>query len=559
MLCSQICRRSRSRRWALSLVLASTALVHFDASAQAEPLAGFDPDEPLTAQAESSTRATVVDLPPAAEDRGIVRLSTAATAEDVIQPVLEIERGKTVLLKPSYQVKRIAVGDPEIVDFVINGASEIQLIARAVGNTNVLIWDSQNRLQASIDIHVGAVRAQLVRELQRVLGRNDVNVDMAGDAVVLRGTVPSLETSEAAGIVAKAFFAGEGEGQGARVINLLSVGGNQQVMLEVKIAEMSRSIRRSLGTNLQALFGKGGEQLALFTLTRNLTMPTLSSSLQSPMTTMGMMTNNLNVTTTFSNQVRLIGRLINRDSLALTAFIDLMETEQLGKVLAEPTLVARSGELASFLAGGEIPIPVPQGDGTISISFKRFGVQLEFIPTVLSADRIHLQVTPEVSQPDFTTGAVQAGGLSVPSFRTRRASTGIELADGQSFAIGGLLQDNISASYEQYPFLGDIPILGNLFRSQQFQRDETELVIIVTPRLVQPLGPDPIPLPTDAYFVPSRLAFYALGRIQGKPIPPGTNPYSTGSSDDPNQPGDSGLIGDFGHRLPIPQPVGDGL
>ncbi len=552
MLCVQLKRRlCRGTRHA-SLALAAASLFVGTARAQEDLLSsGFDSDAILVAQAESSTRATVVDLPPAAEDRGIVRLSTAATAEDVIQPVLEIERGKTVLLKPSYQVKRIAVGDPEIVDFVVNGASEIQLIARAVGNTNVLIWDGQNRLQASIDIHVGAVRAQLVRELQRVLGRNDVAVDMAGDAVVLRGTVPNLETSEAASIVANAFFAGEGDGQSSRVINLLSVGGNQQVMLEVKVAEMNRSIRRSFGTNLQALFGKNGESLALLTLTRNLTTPTL-----------GNMTNMMGVrqvTTTFSNQVRLVASLVNRDSLRLDAFIDLMETEQLGKVLAEPTLVARSGETASFLSGGEIPIPIPQGDGTISITFKRFGVQLQFLPTVLSEDRIHLQVTPEVSQPDFSTGAVQAGGLSVPSFRTRRASTGVELADGQSFAIGGLLQDNVSTSYEQFPFLGDLPILGNLFRSQQFQRDETELVIIVTPRLVQPLGPDPIALPTDYYFVPSRLAFFALGRIQGYPPAPGTNPFSTQGPSERAEPIESGLIGDFGHRLPIPQPIGDGL
>jgi pilus assembly protein CpaC len=541
------------RTWGAFAYLAAAVLATAGARAYAQ--------QPETGggSTPSSTRATVVELPPAAEDQGIVRLSTAATAEDVIQPVLEIERGKTVLLKPAYDVKRIAVGDPEIVDFVVNGSNEIQLIAKSVGNTNVLIWDSGNRLQASIDIHVGAVRAQLVRELRRVLGRNDVSVDMAGEAVVLRGTVPDLQTSEAAEAVATAFFASDDSGGGGagaaagagaptkekRVINLLSVGGNQQVMLQVVVAELSRQVSRAIGTNFDVRNISGnGDVFDATSLIRNLVSPTGGTSPEF----------------TLSNNIDLVLSFFDSDDGDLfQLFIESLEANRLGKVLAEPRLVARSGQLASFLAGGEIPIPVPSDDDEVTIIFKRFGVQLEFIPTVLSADRIHLQVTPEVSQPDNDAG-ISIQGTTVPAFRSRRAATAVELADGQSFMIGGLLQDVVSADYERFPLLGDIPVLGNLFRSERFLRNETELVIIVTPRLVQPLGPGPIALPTDRYREPGPWGFFLLGRINARPpapppaVPgprssaePGTPAASTGPSDE-------GLIGDFGHQLRLRQP-----
>jgi pilus assembly protein CpaC len=263
-----------------------------------------------------------------------------------------------------------------------------------------------------------------------------------------------------------------------------------------------------------------------------------------------------------SPNIDLVLTLLDDDD-SFMFFIESLEANSLGKVLAEPRLVARSGQLASFLAGGEIPIPVPEDLGEITIQFKRFGVQLEFIPPVLAADRIHLQVTPEVSQPDFDNG-VSLQGIRVPAFRTRRASTGVELADGQSFMIG---QDQVVADYERYPLLGDVPIIGNLLRSERFQRVETELVIIVTPRLVQPLGPGGVPLPTDRYADPGPFAFYLLGRINGRPpAPPAARPPADRPADaapagptlrerPAGQPGE-GLIGDFGHQLRLWSPQG---
>jgi len=499
---------------------------------------------------------------------GIIRLAQAGSAEDVIQPVLEMERGKTVVLQPDYRVKRIAVGDPEIVDFVVNGPTEVQLIAKAVGDTNVLIWDGNGRLQASIDIHVGAVRAQLVRELQRVLGQSDIIVDMARDSVVLRGSVPSLELSEAAETVARSFFIEEGGGAAAtpggqnggttrvpQVVNLLSVGGNQQVMIELVIAEMQRSVTRALGFNFVAVVTRKDNPLVFLSQVRNLTQSTINDVAGTIMTTP-------------SPDIKLVADLINRPGdFFLRAFVELAETEQIGKVLAEPTLVARSGELASFLAGGEIPIPVVTSNGQdsdVTIVFKRFGVQLEFRPTVLSPDKIHLQITPEVSQPDFSFGT-SISGTTVPAFRTRRAATGIDLADGQSFAIAGLLQDLSSVNIERYPFIGDVPILGQLFSSNRFMKQETELVIIATPRLVKPLGPGKVALPTDYFVLPTEFELYLLGRAEGRkrtPSFPGQAPSaSTGptTADTISSVEPGGLIGDFGHRIRVPQPAEGGI
>ncbi len=222
-------------------------------------------------------------------------------------------------------------------------------------------------------------------------------------------------------------------------------------------------------------------------------------------------------------------------------FFDILKDRGLGKILAEPSVIARSGETASFLAGGEVPIPVAQGGafGSITIEFKEFGVGVAFTPTVLADNRIHLQVNPEVSEPDFNIGTV-VDGSAVPGFNTRRAKTGVELGDGESFAIAGLLSERMTEAAVQYPILGDIPVLGTLFRSSQYQRNETELVILVTPRLVGPIvAPENRPmLPTDTFVDPNDLEFYLLGWLQGNP-----------ERAEPRFPRDAGLIGKTGYRI----------
>jgi pilus assembly protein CpaC len=224
----------------------------------------------------------------------------------------------------------------------------------------------------------------------------------------------------------------------------------------------------------------------------------------------------------------------------LEVAMDLLDEQGLSKVLAEPTLVARSGETASFLVGGEVPIPVAQGGafGSITIEYHDFGVGLSFTPTVLGPDRIHLVVNPEVSRADFTFGT-EVDGTIVPGFKSRRASTSVELADGQSFMIAGLLNEELREIAAKYPLLGDLPILGNLFRSTKFMKEETELVIIITPTLVKTLGPGPHPLPTDHFIEPTATEFYLWGALEGMP------PVAMGVS----QPEPEGMIGDTGNRM----------
>jgi pilus assembly protein CpaC len=221
-----------------------------------------------------------------------------------------------------------------------------------------------------------------------------------------------------------------------------------------------------------------------------------------------------------------------------TNFIDALKQDGLVKILAEPTLIALSGQSANFLAGGEFPIPVPQGLGTVGIEYKSFGVGLTFTPVVLEDKKINIKVAPEVSELDYTT-AIQLEGVAVPGITTRRASTTVELGDGQSFAIAGLLKDNTRDAIAKYPFLGEVPVLGALFRSNDYQRSETELIIVVTPHIVKPLDMAKQSLPTDYYVEPNAWEFYGLGLLEGKNKP--SPPLAGGE-----------LEGEFGHAVPMP-------
>jgi pilus assembly protein CpaC len=225
------------------------------------------------------------------------------------------------------------------------------------------------------------------------------------------------------------------------------------------------------------------------------------------------------------------------DDATWTFFIDALKEEGLLKVMAEPNLITLSGKTANFLAGGEFPVPVPQSGVaglTITVEYKPFGVGLSFTPTVLSNKKISMQVAPEVSELDFSN-AITISGFVVPAVTTRRVSTVIELSDGQSFAIAGLLKDDIRQIVSKFPLLGDIPVLGALFRSSSFQKNETELIVIVTPHLVKPLDPTKQTLPTDAYIEPNDFEFYLLGNLEGRKK---------------SKPMKGGLEGDFGHILP---------
>lgn len=451
----------------------------------------------------------------AAPGDAVVHLEPAGSATEVLRQ-LAMERGKSMFLKAGYTVKRVSVGSPAILDVVVLNSTELQLVAKTIGTTNVLIWDPSGRLQAAIDVHVSSAQSQLQAELRRILEVEDITVESTGHATVLKGSVPSAVKLEQALEVSKAYLGPE---TGGKIVNLLHVGGNQEVMLKVVIAEMSRSLNREFGMNFNALIeaGSGTVNVASFL-----------GGLSAPADAMGEIP--------ISDAVNFAALLSGYGALEqLAVFLDALDERGLGKVLAEPTLMARSGETASFLVGGEVPIPIAQGGafGSITVEFKDFGVGLGFTPTVLGPDRIHLQVAPEVSDIAPENGVTIEGSV-IPGFITRRAQTAVELKDGQSFAIAGLLSDTVRELSGRYPLLGDIPILGNLFRSSLYQKKQTELVIIVTPHLVKPLGPGPHPLPTDSFIEPDALDFYLFGRLEG---------YAGETA----QPG--GMIGDVGHRV----------
>jgi pilus assembly protein CpaC len=269
-------------------------------------------------------------------------------------------------------------------------------------------------------------------------------------------------------------------------------------MLEVRIAEMNRELIKRLGINFNAIGSNefGVSLLGGLTTLTGFTNPGVGGGAAT-------------VTSAVSQAIQGVFGF-DTGSLSWTGFIDALKEENLLKVLAKPTLVALNGQEAAFLAGGEFPIPVPQTFGLVTIQFKKFGVGLVFTPNIMDSKHISLNVAPEVSELDFTN-ALRTQGFTIPAITTRRATTTIELADGQSFAIGGLMRDNVRESVKKVPFLGEIPILGALFRSSSFQKNESELLIIVTPHLVKPLDMTAQTLPTDYYVEPNDFEFYLMG------------------------------------------------
>ena len=432
---------------------------------------------------------------------------------------IELDIGKSIVVKTTKPVKRVAIGNPEIADFVILSAQEIHITGKAAGITNLSLWQD-SKLFAIYDLEVSYDVSRLKQKLHDILpGERDLRVIATHDSLTLSGVVSSAENLSQALVLAQA-YAPEG-----KVHNMVQVAGVHQIMLEVRIAEMSRSLVRAMGVNLG--YSRGGD-FGLSTLSglTEVVKPTDGTLLMGPVA--------LHVSPVVNALFR-----FHKDSASWTGFIDALKEDGLVKILAEPTLIALSGKSAEFLAGGEFPVPVPQGLGSVAVEYKPFGVGLNFTPTVLSDTRIHIDVKPEVSELDFST-AVQLEGFVIPGLTTRRAATSVELGDGQSFAIAGLLKESVRESIDKFPLLGDIPVLGALFRSEAFQKQETELVIIVTPHLVKPENMAKQTLPTDFYVEPNDAEFYLLGRTEALEKQGSAKPEGK-------------LDGDFGHAMPLTQ------
>jgi pilus assembly protein CpaC len=450
---------------------------------------------------------------------GTIDLDTASSAEEAVRS-LALEKGKSVIVRTEYGVTRVAVGDPKIADVVVLRTSEIQIVAKEVGATNVVIWGG-GQIMAAIDLHVGSTYSAIESEIQRVVGVGDVHIESAGNSVVLSGSVPDAASVEHVVAIARAHFPDK-EGQG--IVNLLTVGGNQQVMIEVTVSEINRTDNKAMASNWAATIFHDEKTFRFFGMPDRLITPTINELGQEVIE--------------FSPIVNFIGSAFPIGTGAYELFVNALDEDGVGKILAEPTLVARTGETARFLSGGEVPIPIAQSEERITVVYKEFGVGIAFTPTVLSDDRIHLDVTTEVSQVDFGLGTA-VSGTTVPGFRTRRASTGVEVGEGQTFAIAGLLRDEVTSRVAMYPFLGQIPIIGMLFRSSTTEKVSTELVLLVRPRLIKPLDPQALPpLPTDYYDEPNWFEFYLMGRVEGFD--------NRVAAAEPQ----AGFVGDAGYRLP---------
>ena len=444
---------------------------------------------------------------------------------------LELSAGKSKVLDLPVAIKRASLANPEVADTVVLSPTQIYLTGKAIGVTNLTLWNENGKVSGMYDVVVVPDLSRLKENLHKVLPEEQgLRVTASSDRITLSGTASSATNLTRAVEIAEAYAP-------KKVINSMQVGGVQQIMLEVRVAEMNRELIRRLGINLAAVAANAFGVTAL----NNLTSLFGPGGIGTPLAgTLGQdVTSNINAIVQFPT-----------GSITWTGFIDALKQQNLVKVLAKPTLVAISGQEAAFLAGGEFPIPVPQAFGVVTIQFKKFGVGLVFTPNVMNGKHISINVAPEVSELDFAN-ALRLQGFTIPAITTRRASTVIELADGQSFAIGGLLRDNLRESVSKFPLLGEIPILGTLFRSSSFQKSETELLIIVTPHLVKPLDLTAQALPTDYYVEPNDFEFFLLGLAEKGGFGGTVGRKSPAAEVLSNRVGGGNTLeGQFGHMMP---------
>ena len=471
--------------------------------------------------------AAVLSAPASVPKKAAIAVSAAESSAplslgaDIVRlgPPIRISVGKSTLRSLTRPVSQIAINDPKVAGARMLGtSSELYVWGVAPGSTNLILWDKSHKpviVDIEVDVDAEGLQAQLSQTFPT---ERNLKATAAGGAIVLSGVVSDTVKVSQVLEMAKAFAqrnAGEGTSAGAApgalsaapasgtsgasawtavaIINMLTVAAPQQVMLEVKIAEVSKTLVDQLGASIGARATSG-----------NWTYSLLSNLL--------------------SGNPGVIDGFNGKNGNFLT--LDAQKRDGLVKVLAEPNIMAISGQEASFLAGGKIFIPVAQDSGTgsnkVTLEEKEFGIAVKFTPTVLEGGRINLKVAPEVSELNREGIGITAGGTTgtavLPAFTTRRATTTVQLFDGQSFAIGGLIKNNVTTNIKALPMLGEIPVLGALFRSSDFQTDRTELVFIITPHLVKPLTGD-VALPTDAYVQPSRAQFFLQGKMEGNARP----------------------------------------
>jgi pilus assembly protein CpaC len=451
---------------------------------------------------------------------------------------LDVPINKSQVIRADRPYSKALIGNPDIADIVPISDTSVYVLGKKTGTTSLTLYDKANRLIAVVDVVVGPDVLTLRHQLADLLPGDEISARMSNDSVILEGTVPDAVSADRAVQIADTFAPG-------KVVNLLSLGSAQQVMLDVRFSEVNRSALDQIGLNwgvnqsggnFRGVIGSGSSLSS-----NNSTVSTTTTNPDGSVTTTTEPGPARLATAAISGSFGIIARAFHAFGANFNVTLDALESKGAVRTLAEPTLVALSGETASFLAGGEFPVPVAQGNGgagggttAITVQFKPFGVSLAFTPTVLADGVINLVIAPEVSSID-PTASITVNNISIPGLQTRRAKTTVELRDGESFAMAGLLRQDFQDTIKQVPLLGSIPIIGALFRSTGFQHQESELVIIVTPHLVRPVPAGTLKSPTDRVLPPNEADLLINGRTDTG-VPPAARPFVTPSPVPPPPP-----------------------
>ncbi|WP_417808391.1 type II and III secretion system protein family protein [Thioclava sp.] len=420
-----------------------------------------------------------------------VQANTLKIMSGTTQAPLNVPLNRAVVVESDVPFAELSIANPGIADVQTLSDKSIYVLGKLPGRTTMTILGEGGKLISNVDVQVTPDIGEFKERLKQILPGENIDVRTANDGIVLSGTVSSAQKLDRALDLAKRYAPD-------RVSNLLMVGGTQQVMLKVRFAEMQRSVSKSLDAAIGASVGSGNVSVGLGNGSVSSTPASTAASSSG------------------------LGFQLFNGSFQFNAMLEALESKGVVRTLAEPNLTALSGQTADFLAGGEYPIPV-MNDGDISIQYKPFGVELSFTPRVVDGDIINLEIGAAVSSIDTANGYTSSG-FNVSAFKKRSTSTTVEMRDGESFAIAGLLQDDFNDLNGQVPWLGDVPVLGALFRSAEFERKQTELVIIVTPHLVSPVRGQALSLPTDRVKPPTESELFLYGKVQGKSRKPTKGP-----------------------------------
>ncbi len=417
---------------------------------------------------------------------------TASSAQGVrvvkkgTNSVLNVPMNRAIVVESDSAFSELSIANPGIADISSLSDRSIYVLGKSPGLTTLTLLDGSGRLITNVDVRVAADVSEFKERLGQILPNEKIEVRTANDGIVLSGTVSSVARLQRALDLADRYAPD-------RVSNLMTVGGVQQVMLKVRFAEMSRSVSKSLSSSIAFSSGNSfGESGTWLSGNNGLANPAITTS-------------------DGTAGAAFFG--IDAGAVEFGVLLEALETKGLVRTLAEPNLSALSGQEASFLAGGEYPVPVAQEDGVTTVEFKPFGIELDFVPRVVDGDLINLELEAAVSAID-TANSITTDGFSINAFSKRSTSTTVEMRDGESFAIAGLIEDDFLDNASQVPWLGDIPVLGALFRSSEYERNQTELVIIVSAHLVTPTRGEAFSLPTDRIKPPSERDLFLFGRTE---------------------------------------------